>query len=244
MMELRPTQRCEMDGLERHLQSQTIEHAGLLWHRLRWRAMASRVPRHRDLDLLDVGAGTGVLGELLAQQRPLVRYSFFEPVESFERQMEQRWGASRNAAQQEDLRAFSIVTFLDVIEHVPDDFAFLERLVVGTAPGTLFILTVPALPRLWSQWDVALGHYRRYTRRSLRRLLMRLPVDVDEVSYLFPELLVASLINRRRRGVAEAEWPTLPRVLDGILYRLGVPSVLLRRFWPAGTSLIATFRRV
>jgi hypothetical protein len=233
-----------MDGLEKHLQSQTEEDAGVFWHRLRWRATSKWVPAKSDVALLDVGAGTGLLGELLQQYRPRVRYSFIEPVQSFESHMEQRWGTEHNAARREDLSAYSIVTLFDVIEHVPDDFGFLNDLLLRTSPGTRFVITVPALPRLWSQWDVALGHYRRYTRRTLQQLLARLPVDVDEVSYLFPELVVASLINGRRRGAADAEWPKLPKVLDAILYRLGVPSVFLRRWAPVGTSLIAACRRV
>jgi hypothetical protein len=232
-----------MNGLEQHLQSQHGENAGMFWHRLRWRALRNRVPSAVALDLLDVGAGTGILGEMLLEHRPLVRYNFLEPVRAFEATMEQRWGVERNARDRQDLSAFAVVTLLDVIEHVPNDYEFCRDLLGRFAPSTRIIITVPALPYLWSGWDVALGHHRRYTRTSLARLLERLPLKVDEVSHLFPELVIPSLIRGRQKCSSHAEWPTFPPLIDDLLYALGVPSVLLRRLWPVGTSLLAVCQR-
>ena len=59
------------------------------------------------------------------------------------------------------------VTLLDVLEHQEDDAQFIGGLVAKMEPGSVLLLTVPALPKLWSPWDEALGHYRRYTRSSL-----------------------------------------------------------------------------
>jgi hypothetical protein len=232
-----------MDPLEQHLHSQVCDNAGMFWHRLRWRAMSGRVPRQTELDLLDVGAGTGVLGEFLARDRPRVRYNFLEPVESLARGMEERWGAARNAARRENLTQYRILTLLDVIEHVPDDREFCRDLLERAEPSSRIIITVPALPRLWSEWDVALGHYRRYTKRTLAQLLASLHLQTEEVSYLFPELLPAALVRRNRRGPSEAEWPRLPPFVDRALYSLGVPSVAARKLWPFGTSLLAVCRR-
>lgn len=100
------------------------------------------------------------------------------------------------------------------------------------------MITVPALPRLWSAWDEALGHRRRYTRRTLKSLLAPLPLDVQSVQYLFPELLLPALV-RRNRPANGAEWPSLPPRVDRALYAMGTPSIRLRRIWPLGTSLIA-----
>src|SRR3954452_4427329 len=65
--------------------------------------------------------------------------------------------------------SFDLVTCLDVLEHTPDDARSLRELRRVTRPGGALVLTVPAYPRLWSPPDVVTRHYRRYTRRALRR---------------------------------------------------------------------------
>ena len=54
--------------------------------------------------------------------------------------------------------------------HQEDDKAFVSDIVAHMRPGALLLLSVPALPWLWSKWDSALGHHRRYDKRSFRRL--------------------------------------------------------------------------
>ncbi|HEU4722726.1 MAG TPA: class I SAM-dependent methyltransferase, partial [Gemmatimonadaceae bacterium] len=57
----------------------------------------------------------------------------------------------------------SLVTCMDVIEHVERDAEFLAGIVSGVRPGTTLLLTVPAGMELWSEHDVTNQHYRRYT---------------------------------------------------------------------------------
>lgn len=68
-------------------------------------------------------------------------------------------------------RDFDTVVMLDVLEHVADDVGLLRKLREALAPGGRIILKVPALPALFSPLDAAIGHHRRYSRRSLRRAM-------------------------------------------------------------------------
>src|SRR3979411_891512 len=88
------------------------------------------------------------------------------------------------------------LALLDVLEHQADDRAFLDDLLHKMARGSTLIVTVPALMALWSGWDVALGHHRRYDRRSFRRAIAGLPVEVIEVSFLFPEMVPLALVRK------------------------------------------------
>lgn len=63
------------------------------------------------------------------------------------------------------------VGLFDVLEHIDDDRAFVERLHQVVRPRGMLYLTVPAFEWLWSDSDVDAMHYRRYTRRSLKRVL-------------------------------------------------------------------------
>lgn len=59
---------------------------------------------------------------------------------------------------------------MNVIEHVEDDIGHLSRL-RDLLPGGRLILFVPAMPFLYGSLDRAVGHFRRYTLRSLRSAL-------------------------------------------------------------------------
>ncbi len=57
---------------------------------------------------------------------------------------------------------------LNVLEHIEDHRRALERMAAILEPGGVIILLVPAFPALYGPIDRNLGHYRRYTRDSLR----------------------------------------------------------------------------
>jgi SAM-dependent methyltransferase len=195
--------------------------------------------------VVDVGAGAGLFGEYLRSKMPLARYHFVEPLGSLERSLESRFGAERNARGAPDFGRFDAVVLLDVLEHQADDGAFLRDLVGKMRPGARLVLTVPALPALWSPWDAALGHHRRYTKESLRALVHALPVEEREVSYLFPEMIPAAVYRKLKLGgralarAEESHFPRLPRMVNQGLYALAKLSFLARRAAPAGTSLLA-----
>ena len=62
---------------------------------------------------------------------------------------------------------FDAVLALDVIEHLDDDRAAVARLARLVRPGGWLILSVPALPQLFSEFDAIQGHRRRYMPASL-----------------------------------------------------------------------------
>lgn len=198
-----------------------------------------------------MGAGTGFLGDVLASRFPNVAYRYIEPLESLEEALGERFGAEANLRESSTFGEAGFVTLLDVLEHQEDDVTFLRDLAAKMAPGSTLILTVPAMPSLWSEWDVVLGHFRRYRKETLLSAVGDSPLEVVELSYLFPELLPLGWLRRARRGAvdassngADAEFPDLPGWVNSGLYGFGRGSMRARRLWPAGTSLLAVLRRV
>jgi SAM-dependent methyltransferase len=104
-------------------------------------------------------------------------------------------GTTETLAQNESAGRFDAILYIDVLEHINDDRAELERAADLLAPGGRLIVVSPAHQWLYSAFDRAIGHCRRYTRRSLARVA---PVElhVRAMDYLDSAGLVASTANR------------------------------------------------
>lgn len=63
---------------------------------------------------------------------------------------------------------FETLLALDVIEHLDDDRGALARMAKLLHPGGMAIVSVPALPELFSEYDEIQGHRRRYLPETLR----------------------------------------------------------------------------
>ena len=62
----------------------------------------------------------------------------------------------------------SAVVAYNVLEHIPDDVEALRAFAGLLRPGGRVVLVVPAFPSAMSRFDLAIGHQRRYRRRTLR----------------------------------------------------------------------------
>lgn len=131
---------------------------------------------------------------------------------------------------------YDTVLYVDVLEHIEDDRGELAQALKCLKPGGHVVVMSPAHQWLYSEFDRAIGHHRRYTVRSLEECA---PPSAEMVCrrYLDSVGVVASLGNRLllRRSMPEARhiemWDRLmvplSRITDPLVgYRLG-KSVLV-----------------
>jgi SAM-dependent methyltransferase len=141
----------------------------------------------------------------------------------------------------------SVVCLLDVIEHLADPVPTIREASRVLADDGRLIVNVPAHPHLWSAADVALGHARRYTLRSLRRNLRQGGCEVVWASHVFSWLALPVWIRRHvRAGDApelglDVESPLIDR-LSMLLTRLEW-LVASRVRLPLGTSILCVAKR-
>ena len=158
-------------------------------------AGALAVPRA----MLDVGAGDGYVARGLLDALPAGgEVVCLDPLYTDEdlRRFAAEPRAGLSFAREAPPRRFDVILLLDVIEHVPDDRAFVGEVVATSlAPGGLVLVTVPAWQPLFSAHDTALAHHRRYSPAAFRALLDDAGLVTVRGGGLFHSLIAPRLLE-------------------------------------------------
>jgi len=136
---------------------------------------------------------------------------------------------------------FDTVMYIDVLEHIEHDRAELARAADLVAPNGALIVLGPAHPFLYSNFDAAIGHFRRYERAAL--LALSPPgLTLARARYLDSVGLMASLGNRL---MLRQSAPTAGqiRLWDRIMVRASRYLDPLLGY-SVGKSVLAVWRRV
>jgi SAM-dependent methyltransferase len=80
-------------------------------------------------------------------------------------------------------RRYPIVTSLNVLEHIEDDQKVLKDLFEIIEDNGTLILYLPASLAAWTDMDVKVGHYRRYTKKMIIEKLKNAGFEVIGASY-------------------------------------------------------------
>lgn len=210
--------------------------------------------------VLEVGCGTGNVLRALRQACPEGTVVGLELWFDGLRFAQQR---SAGPLVQGDVRncpfgkPFDLIGMFDVLEHIPQEQETLTALREALAPGGRLMLTVPAHQYLWSYFDEASHHCRRYSAQDIRARLDEAGFEVEYLSQFmsctFPIVWLVRKISSRRQGtgsedvraLASKEFRVLP-LINGLLTGL----LTLEAWWlsrghrlPLGTSLIVVARR-
>ncbi|MDA0578355.1 MAG: class I SAM-dependent methyltransferase [Verrucomicrobia bacterium] len=134
---------------------------------------------------------------------------------------------------------FDAVIYIDVLEHIADDRAELMRAEAHLKPGGRLVVLAPAHMALFSEFDRAIGHHRRYNRAMLSAVA---PPGVvkERLFYLDAVGMLCSLANRVLLRQAQ---PSLGAILfwDRVLVPVSrVVDVLLG--YALGRSVIGIWR--
>ena len=151
--------------------------------------------------VLEVGAGTGTFTARWAEGRNVAALEPFPKA------------AERLAERVADLEAVTVVdktiedydtnerfdtaVLVNVLEHLPDDRAAVRRLRELVQPGGNVVIYVPAHRWLMSDFDRAIGHYRRYSKSGLRSLARDTGTTVEAMhSVNLPGVLAWFIVAR------------------------------------------------
>lgn len=224
------------------------------WFRARTNIVSKFISKYlpsQSLEVLDLGCGSGNNGKMLSK---FGQIDGVEP-EEFALGMAQERGHYRKlqvgalTVDSLDLPSnhYDLVVMTDVLEHIENHQAALKEVFKLLKPGGKLVLTVPALPLLWSHHDVSHFHFRRYTRASFRQVVSYSGLSIEFLSYynffLFPLIGLARLFKGILPGKKEKPDTDLPNgIVNAALYRIfnSEGSLLTKGIrFPMGVSLIS-----
>lgn len=166
----------------------------------------------------EVGAGLGVNTKLLCREKNR-SWLCIEPDSSFSSAIDDDIEAGNLPPQCSVLNGtmaalppgelFDSILYIDVLEHIEDDFAEVQLAFDHLAPGGHLIVLCPAHQFLFSPFDEAIGHFRRYDKARYRSLTSQ---KIVRLRYLDSAGVSLSLANQ-------------------LLLRQSQPTITQIRFW-------------
>lgn len=157
----------------------------------------------------EIGAGLGTIsGRLLSRVQSL---DLIEPAPVMAGQLQEKF------IDQDHVRVFgrtledwqrSIgqdeydgIVLVNVLEHIKNDHAAAEGFFRSLKPGGHLMIFVPALPFLYSKLDYAYGHYRRYTRNTLKDCIAAVGFEIEKLHFVdlagvFPWWLLNTVMGK------------------------------------------------
>lgn len=187
----------------------------LFAHAVTWKAyFRKHLLLYLQGDVLEVGAGIGATTRLLCDGTQS-RWLCLEPDRSLVARMgegtalppvcEVVIGTMNDLPPAE---RFDAILYVDVLEHIEDDRGELAQAAAHLKPGGAVVVLAPAWQWLFTPFDRAIGHYRRYSKASLREAM---PSVLRETLVLYLDS-VGCLLSGGNRLILRAAMPTLGQI--------------------------------
>jgi SAM-dependent methyltransferase len=168
-----------------------------------WKAyLASQIRPYLGHDVLEVGAGLGATSQMLCtpsqhswtalEPDPRLASKARASTSQMPVPYEVRTGTSSSLSPQE---SFDSVLYIDVLEHIADDATEVRTSTRHLRPGGYLVVLSPAHQWLFSPFDAAIGHCRRYSGSTLRSAVTA-PLRLVRRRYLDCVGVMASLVNK------------------------------------------------
>lgn len=146
---------------------------------------------------------------------------------------------------------YDFLFIYDVLEHIADTRSFLEACSFHLKPGGYLFVNVPAIDALKSAYDNALGHLRRYNRKTLSCELSRPDLKILDISYwgffLLPLLGARKIMTsskQNHRDIVEKGFRPPGKIINSFLkFLMRIETAVFQKV-PLGISIMAVAQKV
>jgi 2-polyprenyl-3-methyl-5-hydroxy-6-metoxy-1,4-benzoquinol methylase len=202
---------------------------------------------HLDGHVLEVGAGSGTVTRQLTSAGLSVTAIEPDPDSFAKLQMntasDERVVAIHGTSFDvvtSDAGAFGGAVLINVLEHISDDKGELKRVAALLQPGSPILIWVPANELLYSKFDLAVGHYRRYSRKNVEAVCAAAGLVVESSRYVNAPGALAWGVVAKAAGRAPTEGRLTQTYDTHVVPK--VRAVESRISMPFGQSLLVVAR--
>lgn len=129
---------------------------------------------------------------------------------------------------------------MNVLEHIEDDGAALRALHAKLEPGGKIFIYVPAFMCLYTEFDKAIGHYRRYTRKELSEKLQRAGFEIESAQYVDALGFLCWFVMGKIPGNKTRIHPLMIRLFDRVIFPLSrVADVVTKNIFGKNLAVVA-----
>lgn len=168
-----------------------------IWADIRLQQINAQMLEHRISTIWEVGSGNGAVCLGLAKNGH--EALAVEPLYSGAR-FTANQGLPSFACTLEELSlpagSISALGIFDVLEHIEDTHPLLSEFARVLSSDGRLLITVPAHPFLFSEYDSSIGHFRRYTTKELKESLNKAGFEVMYSKHLFAFLVPVAWLLR------------------------------------------------
>ena len=204
--------------------------------------------------MLDIGSGTGIIMKALENFGKMYGMELsMEAIRFLKRRdlnLIVRSDANDNLPFRDE--AFTVITCLDVMEHLDKDDDLVQEMFRICRPGGYVILTVPAFQAFFSVHDKVFHHRRRYTKIRLVAIIKKTDFQVVKISYYNMMMSLPIMVIRKIKALwlpqgashsdFSLELPFLVNKALTYIYRAEI-ALLGILSYPFGVSLVAVLQK-
>ncbi len=193
--------------------------------------------------LVEVGAGTGSVCGFLAQND--IEVTAIEPLKVGATSIQKKGIQTLCGRLEivnfppESIKAYGV---FDVLEHIENPNQLLDEMYRTLEPGGYLLVTVPCGQWLWGEMDKSLGHYRRYSTKTINEVVSRSGFTPIKSRYLFLTLVLPAFILRAipfRLGIRKSKQKIFETVQSEQLSNVFVNTIMQVVF--STEALVETF---
>lgn len=136
--------------------------------------------------------------------------------------------------------SFDTVIYIDVLEHIEKDAEELQTAARLLNPGGNIIVLSPAFQSLYNPFDKAIGHFRRYTKRDIKKLTPA-SLELIKCDYYDTTGYFAAAMNKM---FLRKKYPSKKQVLFWDRWMIPVSKLTDKLFFHRfGKTIIAAWRK-
>jgi SAM-dependent methyltransferase len=135
---------------------------------------------------------------------------------------------------------FDTIIYIDVLEHIENDKSEIEKAVSLLDRNGKLIILAPAFPAIYSNFDKAIGHHRRYTKRQLGSLI---PESLKKLRLCYLDSL-GFFLSLANKAMLKQSYPSAKQVILWDKYVIPVSKITDKLFnYSFGKSILGIWQK-